>query len=195
MSALTIVMLTSCSKEKVIATYSFNDDNVITKFQKGDKVRYECKKGFIDQSSDDILVVKEYNFNKGFGDYRDQAEYFSAIYNINNTEPVMNFDEYFVVVHLYPNSKLIVASKGTHVFGRTMYTLRTFDGKIFQFPLGSPEKITGYQTELARTISVDDETGLIKIFTYSSEGCSFFLKDITPEEINGNKIHFDWSKH
>ena len=185
-----ITTLISCSREKTIATYNFSDGNVITKLQKGKEVRYVCKKGHLDKVAGDVLVVQDYNLLSKFGDYRDYAKYFSAIYNIKATDPIMRFDEYFVVVNLYPNSGLIVATKGTHNIGKTMYTLRTFDGKTFQFPVhGMFNKINGYVIEYPAEIRIDDKTGQINILSKR-----FTLKDITPEEIKGNKIYFDWSK-
>ena len=191
MLILMAITQSSCLKEKTIATYNFNDGNIITKLQKGKEIRYVCKKGHLDNAIGDILVVQDYNLSNNFGDYRDRANYFSAIYNINTTDPIMRFDEYFVVVHLYPNSELIIATKGTHNISRTMYTLRTFDGNTFQFPItGMFNKISGYSTEYPARIQVDDETGLIKIYPKT-----FRVTDITPEEIKGNKIYLDWSKH
>ncbi|MCL2652126.1 MAG: hypothetical protein FWD60_14025, partial [Candidatus Azobacteroides sp.] len=137
---LAVVTLTSSCGNKgkdagsngnAVATYTFSDGQVITKNKKGD---YKSSEGTIDQVNSDIVVVTKTNL-ENFNDPRKYVKRFSAVYNITQADPILSFDEYYAVATLYPNSGLVVATKAGNSLGYTLYSLRTFDGNTFAFPM------------------------------------------------------------
>ena len=201
MLALAIAMLTSCGngnkeegaangKGKAVATYTFSDGQVITKDKKGD---YKSSKGYVDQVNGDIVVVMKTNF-ENFNDPRKYVKRFSAVYNITQADPILSFDEYYAVATLYPKSGLILATKAGNSLGRTLYSLRTFDGNTFVFPLMGYMSHLWYTDVNSDPLLVNDDTGEITTPGRLNKDHTFTLKDVKPEWIKDKKIYFnfDW---
>ena len=193
MLALAIAMLTaSCgNKEKAVTTYSFNDGTTITKYQKGNEVRYDCDKGTVEINGN-ILVVKKPNA-ENFTDQRNNVKYFSAVYNVNLPNPILSFDEYYVVVKVYPQSGLVTATKGGNILGHTLYTLRTFDGNMFVFPRMDYKFHYWYTDVNIDPFGINDNTGEVTMTGRLNKKFSFTLEDVKPWLKDG-KIYFkfDW---
>ena len=199
---LAVVTLTSSCGNKgkdagsngnAVATYTFSDGQVITKNKKGD---YKSSEGTIDQVNSDIVVVTKTNL-ENFNDPRKYVKRFSAVYNITQADPILSFDEYYAVATLYPNSGLVVATKAGNSLGYTLYSLRTFDGNTFAFPMIGYGFHLWYTDVNSNPFFINDNTGEITLPGRQSENYTFTLKDVKLEWIKDKKIYFnfDWYKN
>jgi len=201
MLALAIAMLTSCGQGqgaaangkkdgKAAGTYIFSDGTIITK----SGTSYTSNKGAtVYQVNGDIIILRKANLEK-FNDSRMLVKFFSAVYNINLPDPIVFFDEFYAGIDVYPKAGLIVAHKLSDNPGIGLYSLRTFDGNTFIFPMKGPHFHLWYTDANPDPILVNDDTGEITTSGRLNKSYTFTFKDVKPEWIKDKKIYFkfDW---
>ena len=198
MLALAVAMLTSCgqgaangNKGKAVATYNFSDGEVITKYQNGDKISYGCEKGNVDQVNGDIIVVRVSNIGNDNDINLKHAIYFSLVYNINLSDPIISLEDHCIIVDIYPQSGIITASKAGKLLSSPRYTIRTSDGYSYCFQSMDGNHHLFYKRWTMESFRVDDVVGKVT-FTLDNGTFSFSRSDVKPEWIQPNKdIYLD----